>query len=558
MTATTTSTTTTKRLSIRDLATLEEYFLENLGPNIQDPVLNSDLRSLDWIQRRIQQTECGDLVVTLSLPSLLHPNIEELKEKIIKSATALVTQLYKQQGWDNNNNHDNQNTSIPSVRVHIIPSKPFPSMARRVQDYENYIQTLGPGLAHISHFIVVYSCKGGVGKSTVAVNLAYELARLGGRIGLLDVDIYGPSLPVLIHPDDPAVRPSGRASMISPIRHRGVSLMSLGYVSPTSGVPGAGPQGGAAIMRGPMAGKVVAQLLKGTDWGELDVLILDLPPGTGDVQLAVCQELQLSGAVAVTTPSKLAKSDARKGMEMLETLGVPTLAVVDNMAFFICEGGGRHYPFGKGEQETTLLSSSSSNNNVFQLPISSATNDANDVGSPLCLDRPDEAKDVLSVFTSLARAVATELLLVQYNRPLSRDSGNADSTQPQQHNQEHRVTFPNNSNVLFDVASTYLAINKEQHGFVARFFSEQGALELSIAGPDLRSRDPKTGTIVVNASVGTTKPMVEHHVSPPRLFPAKVERKGRYGYAVEYADGATIIYSLFAIAKAAGGIPEGR
>ena len=98
----------------------------------------------------------------------------------------------------------------------------------------------------------------------------------------------------------------------------------------------------------------------------------------------------------------------------------------------------------------------------------------------------------------------------------------------------------------------------EQHGFVARFFSEQGALELSIAGPDLRSRDPKTGTIVVNASVGTTKPMVEHHVSPPRLFPAKVERKGRYGYAVEYADGATIIYSLFAIAKAAGGIPEGR
>ena len=559
-TTTITTSTTTNRIPIRDMATLEEYFLEHLGSNIQDPVLNSDLRSLDWIQRRVQQTECGNLVVTLSLPSLLHPNIEQLKEQVRKSATELVTQLYKQQGWNNNknNHHDNQNASIPSVHVHVIPSKPFPSMSRRVQDYEKYIQSLGPGLAHISHFLAVYSCKGGVGKSTVAVNLAYELARLGGRVGLLDVDIYGPSLPVLIHPDDPAVRPSGRASMISPIRHRGVSLMSLGYVSPTSGVPGAGPQGGAAIMRGPMAGKVVAQLLKGTDWGELDVLILDLPPGTGDVQLTVCQDLQLSGAVAVTTPSKLAQSDAQKGMEMLETLGVPTLAVVDNMAFFTCEGGGRHYPFGKSEHETALSSSSNNNINVFQLPISSATNDANDGGSPLCLDRPEGASEVLSVFTSLAQAVAKELLLVQYNRSLSRDTGDADLTMQQQHHQEHRVTFPKNSNVFFDVASTYLAVNKEQHGFVARFFSEQGAIELSIEGSDLRSRDPKTGTIVVVAFVETSNGMVEHHVSPPRLFPAKVERKGRYGYAVEYADGATIIYSMFAIAKAAGGIPEER
>jgi Mrp family chromosome partitioning ATPase len=108
----------------------------------------------------------------------------------------------------------------------------------------------------------------------------------------------------------------------------------MGFVNNSSGVPGSGQDNGAAIMRGPMAGKVVTQLLKGTDWGELDVLILDLPPGTGDVQLAVCQELALSGAVAVTTPSKLAAIDTRKGIEMFTSLGVPTLAVVENMSYF--------------------------------------------------------------------------------------------------------------------------------------------------------------------------------------------------------------------------------
>merc|ERR1712232_763695 len=111
---------------------------------------------------------------------------------------------------------------------------------------------------------------------------------------------------------------------------------------------------------------VVTQLLKGTEWGDLDVLVLDLPPGTGDVQLAICQDLRLTGAVAVTTPSKLALADARKGIDMFTSLGVPTLAVVENMSYFVCDGGGKHYPFGKAglEEETK---------NVFRLPISVLT-----------------------------------------------------------------------------------------------------------------------------------------------------------------------------------------
>jgi Mrp family chromosome partitioning ATPase len=150
------------------------------------------------------------------------------------------------------------------------------------------------------------------------------------------LDIYGPSLPVLIRPNDVAVRRSEKAGgkLVYPIDHCGVKVLSMGFVNNSSGVPGSGRDNGAAIMRGPMAVKVVTQLLKGTDWGELDVLLLDLPPGTGDVQLAVCQELALSGAVAVTTPSKLAAIDTRKGIEMFTSLGVPTLAVVENMSYF--------------------------------------------------------------------------------------------------------------------------------------------------------------------------------------------------------------------------------
>ena len=113
---------------------------------------------------------------------------------------------------------------------------------------------------------------------------------MGGRVGLLDLDVYGPSLPLLVRPDDPTVRQSSPEigeGMIDPIEHRGVKLMSLGYVSPNSGVPGSGSDGGAAVLRGPMAGRVVSQLLKGTNWGELDVLVLDMPPGTGDIQIEV-------------------------------------------------------------------------------------------------------------------------------------------------------------------------------------------------------------------------------------------------------------------------------
>jgi Mrp family chromosome partitioning ATPase len=313
-------------LSRRQQADLEDRIVSVVGKRT-DPVLGTDLATLGWVHPRTAVSDDGTLQVLLRLPTLLHPKLDELKEQVkAQTEDCLAEWATEHQLADR----------VPSaVNVEAMASTPVSMTARLLEDPADFLETQGPGLSEISHFLAVYSCKGGVGKSTVAVNLALELARMGGRVGLLDLDLYGPSLPVLWQPKDPAVRRSEKGKgMILPIEEAGVKFLSLGFVNRNSGVPGSGTENGAAIMRGPMAGKVAEQLMKGTDWGPLDVLVLDMPPGTGDVQLQVCQDLSLSGAVAVTTPSKLALADTRKGIEMFTSLGVPTLAVVQNMSYF--------------------------------------------------------------------------------------------------------------------------------------------------------------------------------------------------------------------------------
>lgn len=322
------STRSLATLSRRQHADLEERLVSVVGYRTRDPVLDTELGRLGWIHPKMAISDDGTLQVLLRLPTLLHPQLTELKASVQKEAEVFL------QEWSKDHNFDST-FPITTINVEAMASPPVSMTARLLENPEEFLRSQGPGLAEVSHFLAVYSCKGGVGKSTVAVNLAFELARRGGRIGLLDLDVYGPSLPVLLKPNDPAIRRSDKGKgMIIPIEHQRVKVLSLGFVNRSSGVPGSGQDNGAAIMRGPLAGKVVEQLLKGTDWGPLDVLILDLPPGTGDVQLQVCQDLSLSGAVAVTTPSKLAVVDTRKGIEMFTSLGVPTLSVVQNMSFF--------------------------------------------------------------------------------------------------------------------------------------------------------------------------------------------------------------------------------
>jgi len=599
--STTTATSSSSLFSKREIAELEDRLWTTVGKQVYDPILtNQSLAQLQWMHRRISISSSSlkddpknngiqlRIQLLLKLPSLLHPALDQLKQSVQQAAQGEVQQWladverHKHQPDDGKN----KNHSI-TVNVEAIATPPVPFMARlfleqqqeeaesnssdnmkSVQD--ELLKSLGPGLASVSHFVAVYSCKGGVGKSTVAVNLAYELARWGGRVGLLDLDLYGPSLPVLIRPDDIAVRRSNRhhsddAKLVLPIEHCGVKALSLGFVNQNSGVPGSGQGNGAAVMRGPMAGKVATQLLKGTDWGELDVLILDLPPGTGDIQLQLLQDVQVSGAIAVTTPSKLAAVDTRKGMEMLTSLGVPTIAVVENMTYFECEGGGKHYPFGHSlkDQPQKMLSLIDAAS-VIQLPISTIANEANDMGVPLCLSRPQFAQKELQAFESLARKVSAELLRLQF--------GSYDSNVKKVY-----VTFDPSESEYFDVATIQLSLNKTPRNqprgeemFTVRLFAESGAIQKRIPAVALRCRDPKTGEVIADSPFleqarnamekgkAGLDPIVTFHRAgsekvSPSVVPRVVQKKGRYGYSVQWDDGTTVIYSMQSIAAAAGG-----
>ena len=186
-----------------------------------------------------------------------------------------------------------------------------------------------PLLPKVKNIIAVASGKGGVGKSTIAANLAVSLADLGARVGLVDADIYGPSIPIMFDVVDekPLVRMVNGEQMMVPVESYGIKLLSIGFFADTSQ---------AIVWRGPMASKALTQLFRDADWGELDYLIIDLPPGTGDIHLTLVSGIPLTGAVIVSTPQRVALADAEKGVAMfqLPNINVPVLGVVENMSYF--------------------------------------------------------------------------------------------------------------------------------------------------------------------------------------------------------------------------------
>lgn len=255
----------------------------------------------------------------------------------------------------------------------------------------------GNRLPQVKNVVCVASGKGGVGKSTVASNLALALAGAGQRVGLLDADIYGPSMPTMLGMVDARPTASADGQGIAPIIAHGLKVMSMGFMMNTDD---------AVVWRGPMLGKALQQFIEDVDWGELDVLVLDMPPGTGDVQLSLAQLLPVSGAVVVTTPQDVAFADVRRALKMLTTTRTPVLGLVENMSHFTCDScGADHHLFGAsridqhaGEHQLDVLA---------KIPLDSVTAVSADAGEPIVVAQPESAPAKL--YEQLAASVLASL-----------------------------------------------------------------------------------------------------------------------------------------------------
>ena len=246
-------------------------------------------------------------------------------------------------------------------------------------------------IAGVKHLIAVASGKGGVGKSTVCVNLALALRHLGARVGLLDADIYGPSIPLMM---DVSRRPqAGPDGKIVPLTSYGIRLMSLGFLL---------DEGTPVIWRGPMVQGVIQQFLHEVNWGELDYLMIDLPPGTGDAQLTLVQSVALTGAIIVTTPSDIALIDAAKGLNMFRTVEVPVFGVIENMSYFLCPHCSERtdiFSARGGQRVAEKLEAPF----LGEIPLDVAIRKGGDEGKPVAAADPDSP--AAKPFLDLARTV---------------------------------------------------------------------------------------------------------------------------------------------------------
>jgi ATP-binding protein involved in chromosome partitioning len=390
---------------------------------------------------------------------------------------------------------------------------------------ESAFSRAGPGLAGVRAAIAVASGKGGVGKSTVAVNLAFALAARGARTALLDTDIHGPSLPTMLRVHggagaDGGVVHDAAAGTIAPLDvGSGVAAMSYGWAAPRNargerrGVP----------MRGPLVASTVAQLAKFTRWGARDALVLDTPPGTGDVHMSLGQLLPLAGAVIVTTPQALAMVDASKGLDVWAALKVRPLALVLNMAHFDTGGGARVFPFGDGAARAADLAALHGipASRVFSLPMDAALSAAGDAGEPAFL----RGGALASVFDALAAAVADDTEAGLWASDAAFSGSGAAAGDGGEDGGAGAVY-----SLAWDVARGAL---------VLRDFSDSGARETLLDAADVRAACRCAACLAANAPRVTGAAAA---VEQARVV--KVTPMGNYGAAIEWGDGhATGIFT---------------
>lgn len=267
----------------------------------------------------------------------------------------------------------------------------------------------GKPIAGIQNIIAVASGKGGVGKSTVTANLAVSLAKMGFEVGLLDADIYGPSQPLMfdVENEKPLAIEVGGKSKMKPVSNYGVKLLSIGFFT---------EKDQAVIWRGPMAAKALNQMIFDAHWGELDFLLIDLPPGTGDIHLSIMQSLPITGAVVVSTPQEVALADARKGIAMFEqdSIRVPVLGIIENMSYFTPAElpNNKYYIF--GESGAKNLAETAGITLLGEIPLVQSVREAGDVGRPAALQ---ENTPISKAFEALTKEVVSELVSRNENLP---------------------------------------------------------------------------------------------------------------------------------------------
>jgi len=249
-------------------------------------------------------------------------------------------------------------------------------------------------LPDVKHIVAISSGKGGVGKSTVAANLAVALAASGARVGLIDADIYGPNIPMMLGVGKPPEQKDGK---LLPAESYGVKLISMGFFV---------PEEKAIVWRGPMVHTAIQQFFRDVIWGELDYLLIDLPPGTGDAQLSISQLVTLSGVITVTTPQEVALHDVRKGMMMFKGVNVPLLGVIENMSYYICRHCGEReeiFSHGGGQRAAETLGIPF----LGAIPIDTAIRTGGDEGMPIVAANPDSP--LAKTFRDIAAKIAGEL-----------------------------------------------------------------------------------------------------------------------------------------------------
>ena len=338
----------------------EDQILENLS-KITDPEHDKDIVSLGMVSGII--VKGGNVGFSIEVDPSRGPKLEPLRkaaEEAIReipgvlSVTAVLTAHRENTNKTPNNGQNTQND-------------------KRKNDAER-TKALAP---HVKNIIAVASGKGGVGKSTTAINIAVSLASQGLSVGLLDADIYGPSLPKMMGIDEKPKSPDGKT--LEPLEKFGLKCMSIGFLV---------PEDTPTIWRGPMVMSALEQMLRDVSWGTLDAMIVDMPPGTGDAQLTMSQRVPLAGAVIVSTPQDIALLDARKGLNMFRKVNVPVLGIIENMSTFICPNCGEAsdiFGHGGAKQEAEKLDVAF----LGEVPLHMDIRKSSDGGIPIVIDAPE-------------------------------------------------------------------------------------------------------------------------------------------------------------------------